>query len=481
MNKLQKHKWLCLFFILTAGLLLRLYHLNAPLADWHSWRQADTSAVSRNYIKNGIDLLSPRFDDLSNIPSGKDNPQGYRFVEFPLYNLIQTVAFHSFPQVNLEVWGRLISIFFSLASIIILFLLVRLYLDDATGLLAALFYAILPYNVYYGRVVLPEPLMIFCALFGIYNFSIFIEKQTKPWRYFNLLLGFIFFAISLLIKPFVGVYIFPIIYLTFRKYRLNMLKYFPIFIAASLTLVPFFLWRLWMGHHPEGIPANNLLFNENNIRFKGAYFYWIFAERISKLILGYWGIILLVFGLIVKNTKREGGFFYAWLFGILTYLVVIAAGNVRHDYYQILIMPIVCIFLAKGATLMLNVPLDYFHRWLSRLALLITVVFMLAFSWYQVRDYFIIYHPEIVEAGKAVDKLIPQNALVIAPYFGDTAFLYQTKRQGWPMITSSLQELINKGAEYYVSVKFDPETQAIMQKYIIVQQSSNFVIVKLSP
>ncbi len=83
----MKKIWLLLIVILAFS--VRLYCIDFPLADWHSWRQADTSAVSRNFVKSGFDILHPQFDDLSNVPSGKENPQGYRFVEFPFYNILQ--------------------------------------------------------------------------------------------------------------------------------------------------------------------------------------------------------------------------------------------------------------------------------------------------------------------------------------------------------------------------------------------------------
>ena len=95
--------------LIVTTVCLRSYRLNNPIGDWHSWRQADTSAVSRNFIQRGFDLLHPRFDDLSNVASGKDNPEGYRMVEFPFYNLLQAGAFKVFGGLSLEVWGRLVS------------------------------------------------------------------------------------------------------------------------------------------------------------------------------------------------------------------------------------------------------------------------------------------------------------------------------------------------------------------------------------
>ena len=91
-----------LFVILVLGFLVRLYRFDSPIADWHSWRQADTSAVSRNFATYGFDILHPRFDDLSNVPSGLENPRGYRFVEFPIYNIAQAGLFRILGSLPLK-------------------------------------------------------------------------------------------------------------------------------------------------------------------------------------------------------------------------------------------------------------------------------------------------------------------------------------------------------------------------------------------
>src|SRR4030065_2790044 len=110
---MKKLQILLLFLIIIGGIIFRLYRSNGPVADWHSWRQADTSAVSRNFVNLGFDLLHPRFDDLSNVASGLDNPEGYRFVEFPIYNAFQAGLFVAFNNLTLEQWGRIVSIFAS--------------------------------------------------------------------------------------------------------------------------------------------------------------------------------------------------------------------------------------------------------------------------------------------------------------------------------------------------------------------------------
>ena len=99
------------------GFGVRLSHLTSPLADWHSWRQVDTASVAREYVKHGIDFLHPTYHDLSSIPSGKENPAGYRMVEFPLINGFVawlSTAIPGLTKVEIHVVYRFIDIVFSL-------------------------------------------------------------------------------------------------------------------------------------------------------------------------------------------------------------------------------------------------------------------------------------------------------------------------------------------------------------------------------
>ena len=186
---LQKNS---LLILLVCAFVIRLYGFSNPIADWHSWRQADTSAVSRNFVKQGYDILHPRFDDLSNVASGKDNPLGYRFVEFPLYNLLQALTYQIIGVFTLEQWGRLVTIFSSLASISCIYLLVKKYASTRAGFLAALFYAVLPYNIYYGRVILPDPSMVAASLLCLYFFDRWISAKNPRldhWFFLTVLSG----------------------------------------------------------------------------------------------------------------------------------------------------------------------------------------------------------------------------------------------------------------------------------------------------
>ena len=115
----------------------------------------------------------------------------------------------------------------------------------------------------------------------------------------------------------------------------------------------------------------------------------------------------------------------------MLYLVIFAAGNVRHDYYQILLLPVICLYAGKGiAYLFTN---THFSRLAVMILLVVGIGFTTAFSWFTLRTFYWINRPEIIMAGMEADRILPKDAKVIAPYNGDTTFLYQTKRQGWPL------------------------------------------------
>ena len=476
--KIKNIEYKLLTIMLILGLLVRLYKINNPIADWHSWRQADTSSVSKLYVENGINLLFPKYHDISSIQTGKKNPEGYRFVEFPIYNAIHSILFKNIGFFSLEVWGRLISILCSLISAVLIFFLGKRFLNNWGGLLASFLFLFIPFNIYFSRVILPEPMGTMFALLAVLLFTKYIEIDNKK----NLFLSAVFFSLAVLIKPFYLFYSVPLIYLLNEKYTLkkifkNYKIFIPLVIYSLIILLPLVLWRIWINRYPEGIPFYKWAFNGNGIRFKPAYWYWIYSERIGRLILGVWGLVPFIFGVFAsKNKKHFNVFFMA---GALLYAVVVATASVMHDYYQISMVPAISLVVAQGSLFLWDNEL--FNRKLSRAILIFSVFVMLISGWFQAKEYYNVNHPEIIEAGKAIDKIAPKDALILVPYNGDTAFLYQTGRSGWPAVDSSIEEIKEKGADYYLSINFnDKDTIQAMNEFKVIEKTSTYVIVDLN-
>ena len=424
LKKVLNQPTFLLGLILLLAFLLRLYRVTNPIADWHAFRQADTASVTREYVKaDKIDLLRPHYQDLSNIQSGFDNLEGYRMVEFPFVNAALAVLLKVIPKLDLVLTSRLASILISLCTIYVLYKLVREISGQKTALFSALVYAVLPYSVFYSRAILPEPYFIFFSTLSIWQFYLF-AKNKKFSAYLLALIGL---ALAALLKPFV-VFLAPVYLIIMWQFRHNKIfKDFRIYLLPILAFTPMFLWREWIKNFPTGVPVSDWLFNGNGIRLRGAWFRWLFYERLTKLFLGYFGVIFLLSNLLKKG--KDFYFYGAWWLGVILYFVVIASGNVQHDYYQNLILPIVCISVGRGIVIIE----EKLKKKLAWPIITLVAAGSLFLAWQQIAGYFNVNHWEYIKAGQALDKLVAADALVIAPAMGDTQFLFQTNRRGWPI------------------------------------------------
>ncbi|OGF99331.1 hypothetical protein A2153_05455 [Candidatus Gottesmanbacteria bacterium RBG_16_38_7b] len=368
-------------------------------------------------------------------------------------------------------------------------MLVRKYCGRLAAALTAFFFAVLPFNIFFSRVILPEPFLVFTTSGMIYFFDRWQgERGVKKILLF--LISFVFTVSALLVKPYAVFLFLPLIYLWFRHRPLNFISFIKLGVFFLLAILPLLWWRWWASHYPEGTPANLWLLNGDGIRFKGAFFFWLFADRLGRLILGFYGLPLLISGILAKKDK-EGLLFHIWGLSLLLYVTIFATGNVRHDYYQVITIPIISIYLAKGVIFLEILAQKFTGRLKTYSLILILIIFMEMFGWYYIRDFYNINHPEIVVAGQAVELMTPAKALVIAPYNGDTAFLYQTRRAGWPIMEKTVEEMINMSAHYYVSVNFDDLTKELYaratdadlsrRKYKLIKASDKFVLIQLVP
>lgn len=484
-----------LLLIILLGLALRLYKVSTPLADWHSFRQADTASVTREYVKHGIDLLHPRYHDLSNIQSGarvngNDNVEGWRMVEFPIVNGFLALILRSFTFLDLVVVSRIASILASLVTLVFLSLLIKDVYSKKVALVSAFFFATLPYSVYYSRVILPEPFFIALSVLSAWLYLQSILKHKISYAFFSAMV----FSVALLIKP-MAIFFLPLfIGIRFRDSLKITKKDIATAVFFILSTVPLYFWRSWITQYPAGIPLSDWLYNGGGpgnklsplykIRFRPAWWRWIFYERLTKLFLGFFGQIFFLSGVAsliksLNNRERSRGIiFLSWGIGSLLYVIVFAAGNVQHDYYQTLLVPFVCAMLGIGTiTLYRIIALRFTVRW-ALFFVGVIVVGLYSLAWQQVRGYYNINNWAIVHAGQEADRILPVDAKVIAPYQGDTAFLFQVNRTGWP-IGFDIEKKMSEGAQYYISVNYDDEARELEKKFDTVKKTDEFIILDL--
>lgn len=475
-KKILTNPWTYLLIILIVGFYVRLYKIDNPVADWHSWRQADTAAVARNFFEEGYNPFYPKGDDMTTISelAPKPNVERYRFVEFPIYNSLVYFAYLLNGAVDEEL-ARLISIFFSLGSAIFVYLIVKRYSTVTHALMSAFVFTTLPFSIFYGRVILPEPSLIFFCL-GMFYFLdrwIFEEKRKlMVW-------GIFFTTCAFLTKPMAIFFILPLAYSYYLK---EGLKFPPLryWIFAIISLIPLGLWRYWISNFPEGIPSSSWLVNGNGIRFRPAFFRWIIGDRLGREILSITGGFLFLLGLIIKPFAKSNYLLHLLTLSSFFYVVVFATGNVQHDYYQYLLTPVLSIFLARGVWLLFKgIPI-----FLPRIITIPLAIFLLAvtyyLTWNEIKGLYQVNNWPIVRAGEIADTILPKDAVVVAPYQGDSAFLYQVNRNGFTMVLHSVEEMMRDyKVNFYISTSKDAKTAWLMQKYKTLVEDPEYIIIDL--
>lgn len=469
---INQYFWLLL--IILGGLLVRLYKIDSPIADWHSWRQADTAAVTRNFIKEGFNPFYPKYDDMSGVAEKAiPNENTYRFVEFPIYNMA-VYPFYKMFGIS-DMWHRLVSVFFSLGSSVFLFLILGRYLSKFDKILSVAIFTFLPFNVFFSRVTLPEPTLVFFCLGMVY----FTDKWIWEEKDLAGIWAGLFTMTAFLIKPYAFFFLLPLVYPAISK-GLNLNRIIRYCTFLFISLLPFIFWRLWILQQPQGIPASDWLLNGDGIRSRPAFWWWIVSERMGREILGVTGFALLVIGVIFR--PRQGNYFlHLWLISMFLYMFVVATGNVRHNYYQILIVPILSVFVAKGFIELIKAGNLLIPRFFTIVLALTLFSLTFYFSWMQIREFYKINNPPIISAGKEADKILPKDAIVVAPYNGDTAFLYQTNRKGWAFVTSSLKDMVaDFGVTSFVSVNKDDKANWVKQHFTVLEETPQFIIADLT-
>lgn len=494
-----------LIAILSVALVTRLHQLDAPLADWHSFRQADTASVAFEYTQPSLApisaLLTPQYHDLSNIASGFENPNGYRMVEFPIINYLVAAIVSVLPQLDPStdlVWVyRLFNATLSVLTIGVVYMLVqKTSKKESVALLTALIMALMPYSIFYSRTILPEVALNFFNFASLLTFLFWLETQQnhtsaskKAKKYLSLILfvtTWILLALAFLIKP-VAIFMAPA-FAMLAFWKLGFWRSFfswQIWLLAT-SIFPLFWWRTHIQQFPEGIPVNRWLLNGNDIRFKPAWWRWLFGERIGLQMLGTWATGFAFLGLVgkMKSEITQKTSLFDWLtiglsVGWFLYLAVFATGNVQHDYYQIPLIPVLSILVARGCVFLYEILTREYSRYLVLPAIAAPLLVALFLSLYQIQSYFGINNPAIVEAGAAVRTHTTRSAKIIAPYMGDTAFLFQTQRRGWP-IGHDIDSRIETGATHYVSTSYDDEARELEERFTVLEKTDTYILIDLT-
>jgi 4-amino-4-deoxy-L-arabinose transferase-like glycosyltransferase len=479
-----------IFGVLLLALLVRLYHITFPVAGWHSWRQADTAAMSRNFFENGFDFLHPQIDW-----GGKSS--GVVESEFPAYSFLVSLFYAAFGIT--EPWGRMLSVSFSLFTIYGLYLLVRKYLSNSVALWSAFIYAIIPLSIYYSRAFMPESAMLMCSVLGIYWFSQWLDGGNV--RHF--LLSCLAISLAILLKIptlYLGL---PLLYLAWLRFGKSTFGNGMLWLYAFLVLLPV---GLWYYHAHQLFLQSGLSYGiwgfgtdkwgNSDIILTLKFYNDIFFKSIAERHLTYAGFIPFLVGLFIKRSKKGERVFDFWLIAVVIYFLIVAKGNQVHEYYQLpFVLPAV-VYVSKAFSKYL--PLDSLRFSFNSkpvqstfFSLCLVGIVVLSYLRYERFMSSETFDSSLFRLAEAVQEVTQKHDLVIAVSEGNPIVLYRSNRKGWNSSVDQLDSTFidgrrSKGAKYLIGEipMFDtPERgktlQWLLHRHKVVTQGKDYFIIQL--
>jgi 4-amino-4-deoxy-L-arabinose transferase-like glycosyltransferase len=449
----------------------------------HSWRQADTAAMARNFYENGYNFFYPQIDWGGNLA-------GYCQTEFPIYSFSVAILYKFFGVH--ESIGRLLSIIFSLIAIYFFYkLCLEITCDKKLAFWSSFFYTIIPTNIYYSRTFQPESLVLMSAISGTYFFYKWIKDDQKKHFFISSLL----MCLACLVKVVPALYLFlALTYLVWQKFKYKMFSNLNLYLYASIIIVPTFAWYF---HSYQVANESGLSFGFNLERFGWTFqrlgimfeqiIYFIAVRHLLVL-----GFIAMIFGIFCKREKKEEIFFDLLFASNIIYLLIFAGLNSFHEYYQLSSLIPASQYMGKAFT-----RATYSRRVIN----IILVIFLLAGSLFYSLEYMAKENPndsELFELAQIIKQTTPSNSLIVATTGGDPTILYLSDRKGWipspnAINQTYLSERAKEGAKYLVGgynfvqayqLSMEEKDKKIIQKIISqssyrILNSEKFFLIKL--
>ena len=171
-------RWAMVASIVALSLLAHLKGITAPVLDYHYHRQANTASIARNFHRFELPPWAPRVD----WEGGKPERAA---TELPLYTYLVGRLWDVFELG--DAWGRLLSVFCSGLTAVLLFLFLERderrkvgWLDTQSSFLAGLFFSLLPVEIFFGRTIQPEALALLATIASFWGMDRYLA--AKGWR-----------------------------------------------------------------------------------------------------------------------------------------------------------------------------------------------------------------------------------------------------------------------------------------------------------
>jgi hypothetical protein len=483
--------------ILLLALLLRLHGIHDPILDHPGWRQGDTASIARNFTLLRYDIMYPQ-------TTYNGPPPNYVELELQIVPFL-AATLYKFFGIHV-VFGRLISIAFSLGTVLVLGFFARwLFADALAGIVAAFFYAVFPGSVYYGRTFTPDTAMVFflsCALYA--TGRLLLEDPRLSPRVLARSTALIAFAY--LAKPVAVLGIAPLLGAVWERAR-RRLPVRPTAIAVILFVPLLILWfydrrvasyaewrwasgitRLHVVPALAAALSGGKAFAAKLTQFRTA------LGMFRTTMLGPLATLLAVLSLVAIPwiSARSKALLWLWLIGGLAYVYVVVTVE-RVDYYMAPLLPLCALAIGGALARFMRSILaaDATLPARAAIAALVPVAGLVVMLQGRaaVSSYYH-YDRQAYRNAVALNASLAKGALVVIGHYGPDV-QYYIDRFGWeedPLLWTPFDEesAIRKGARYFISVednrlRRNAELCAWLQRFPVIDAGERWPVYETVP
>jgi hypothetical protein len=330
--------------LLLIGIGLRCLALTQPIVDNGILRQAQTAAFTQSLFQ------TPGFSLSARIPWIGDIDARY-ILELPIYNYL-VITVHWITG-NLDLSGKITSIFLWVASFVCLQFIWRRILDSPQAFWANLLFVLAPLGVFYGQAFMPETLVQLLA----FSFVLLMLRYDESPTLLRWLICAAAGLIGLVVKlPETGHLYFILAFLLFRREGWKALVRPRYLIAAVLTVTVLKGWSSYI----DTINTSPLSFgsSKENLRVFIGTLESRFQLRSWIMVLLYLGAfvvpgplaIVTGYGLLVFLRKYRRQILGLWLLSLAVfYLFWFGNTAAGQNYYNLPALAPLCALFGIGA------------------------------------------------------------------------------------------------------------------------------------
>jgi 4-amino-4-deoxy-L-arabinose transferase-like glycosyltransferase len=459
--------------ILLLALALRLMYVNLPFLDAHRWREVDTLVMARYFHEDSFNIFYPQVN-------WGGPARAYVECEFPLLPAIAAALF-TVTGVS-ETTCRLVTIAFSIGTIIGLYALMKQLLDVRAARGAALLAAVAPSFVYYGRSFIPDIPMLCFSVASFVGWVAYFRsgKSSHLW------LASAATAIGWLVKISGLISLAPILAIAWcaRGWNIWRDRRFILGLAVAFLATAAWYWHayqifqqsglsygVWHPTHQyparfaEGPFENFEKWTNAKSLFDGDY-YRLLLGRAWGIHLTPMGFCTAALGLIMWKRRDSRLVADAWLAALLVFFFAVSEGNRGHDYYQLAIVLVAALYFGAAAAPLFD--RDWIRQHVIGGRFAVPLVALVLGSIIGITFYFSgvlnsHFRPNdldmhIADAGRAVARHIPKDSLIVVTEYGANSpiMLYYANTRGWSfdperLSPVTMDRLKANGARYFAA------------------------------